>query len=160
MNAKLVWRSLSCRRLVQAASVLRFVPFAFAAFASTLAATASGSALAQQKSVPDSLPPMFSGQSIHSTSPSSLLPSLSSNDPMRSWLSADANAPLSSASHITPRALKSAPNACKTESVLCYDYTRGQARLPIAKELMPEIPGLKKESLSVKRDRLSMNYSF
>ncbi len=112
---------------------------------------------AQQKSVPYSLPPIFSGSAIHSTAPSSLLPN---DDPVRNWLGNESLLSLGHNPAINARSLRNAPNACSGESLVCYDYVRGQARLPIAKSLMPEVPGLRKESLSVKRGRLSINYSF
>lgn len=112
---------------------------------------------AQQKSVPHSLPPIFSGSAIHSTAPTSLLPN---DDPVRNWLGNDNLLSLAQNASINPRSLRNAPNACSGESFVCYDYARGLARLPIAKALMPELPGLRKESLSVRRGRLSINYSF
>ncbi len=118
---------------------------------------ASESSFAQQKSVPHSLPPIFSGTAIHSTAPSSLLPN---DDPVRNWLGNDSLLSLGHQSAVNPRTLRNAPNACSSESVVCYDYTRGQARLPIARSVMPELPGLRKESLSIRRGRLSLNYSF
>jgi hypothetical protein len=117
----------------------------------------SFSCAAQQKSVPHSLPPIFSGSAIHSTAPSSLLPG---DDPVRNWLGNDNLLSLAQNPAINSRSLRNAPNACSGESLVCYDYARGQARLPIAKTLMPELPGLRKESLSIRRGRLSVNYSF
>lgn len=45
-------------------------------------------------------------------------------------------------------------------SVVCYDYRDTQVRVPIARTLMPSLPGLKKENLSIKRDQISLQYSF
>jgi hypothetical protein len=131
--------------------------FTFLLLAAMLIGLASESSFAQQKSVPHSLPPIFSGTAIHSTAPSSLLPN---DDPVRNWLGNDNLLSLGHHSAVNPRTLRNAPNACSSDSVVCYDYTRGQARLPIAKSVMPELPGLRKESLSIRRGRLSLNYSF
>lgn len=115
---------------------------------------ASTGCLAQQKRLPDSLPSIFSGQSVHTTAPTKLVAGAT--------LAQDTTAAIISPSTRVSSAseLKSLGGGCTTESVICYDYKNRSARLPIAKELMPEVPGLKKESLSLKRDKLSLNYSF
>jgi hypothetical protein len=56
---------------------------------------------------------------------------------------------------------KEAPNACKNDgAMVCYDYRRGRAVMPGTKSLMPAVPGLKSESITLKRDKLAFNYSF
>jgi hypothetical protein len=53
------------------------------------------------------------------------------------------------------------PNACSTSaSSLCYDYRTGRAVFRPTKHLLPPVPGLKPESITLKRDRLALNYSF
>jgi hypothetical protein len=56
---------------------------------------------------------------------------------------------------------KEAPHACKNDgAMVCYDYRRGRAVMPGTKSLMPAVPGLKSESITLKRDKLAFNYSF
>jgi hypothetical protein len=56
---------------------------------------------------------------------------------------------------------KEAPHACKNDgAMVCYDYRRGRAVMPGTKSLMPTVPGLKSESMTLKRDKLAFNYSF
>jgi hypothetical protein len=56
---------------------------------------------------------------------------------------------------------KEAPHACKNDgAMVCYDYRRGRAVMPGTKSLMPTVPGLKSESITLKRDKLAFNYSF
>jgi hypothetical protein len=53
------------------------------------------------------------------------------------------------------------PNACSASaSSLCYDYRTGRAVFRPTKHLLPPVPGLKPESITLKRDRLALNYSF
>jgi hypothetical protein len=53
------------------------------------------------------------------------------------------------------------PNACTANSSsLCYDYRTGRAVFRPAKQLLPPVPGLTPESITLKRDRLALNYSF
>jgi hypothetical protein len=56
---------------------------------------------------------------------------------------------------------KEAPHACKNDgAMVCYDYRRGRAVMPGTKSLMPTVPGLRRESITLKRDKLAFNYSF
>ena len=57
-------------------------------------------------------------------------------------------------------AFKNAPNACRADSIVCYDYRKRHSVVPITKSVMPDVPGLKKEGLAIKRDRVAFNYSF
>lgn len=43
---------------------------------------------------------------------------------------------------------------------LCYDYRQGRVVYKPARKLMPEIQGLRRESLTLKRDKVTLNYSF
>jgi hypothetical protein len=53
------------------------------------------------------------------------------------------------------------PGSCaQAGDSLCYDYRQGRVVYKPARKLMPEISGLKRESLSVKRDKVTLNYSF
>ncbi|MCA3017950.1 MAG: hypothetical protein ING73_14660 [Rhodocyclaceae bacterium] len=55
---------------------------------------------------------------------------------------------------------KAAPYSCKADSLVCYDYRKRQSVVPITKSMMPDVPGLKKEGVTVKRDKVAFNYSF
>jgi hypothetical protein len=50
--------------------------------------------------------------------------------------------------------------SCTGESQLCYDPASGRIIFKPGRALMPEIPGFKREKLSVKRDRIVFHYSF
>lgn len=53
------------------------------------------------------------------------------------------------------------PNSCSANSSsLCYDYRTGRAVFKPTKRLLPAVPGLTPESITLKRDRLALNYSF
>jgi hypothetical protein len=53
------------------------------------------------------------------------------------------------------------PGACSTSGdALCYDYKTGRAVFTPARELMPEISGMRRENLTLKRDKVTFNYSF
>lgn len=43
---------------------------------------------------------------------------------------------------------------------LCYDYRTGRAVYRPAREWMPEIQGMRRESLSVRRNKVVLHYSF
>lgn len=51
-------------------------------------------------------------------------------------------------------------SSCASERALCYDATSGRIVYKPARELMPEIPGMQRENISVKRDRVVFRYSF
>jgi hypothetical protein len=51
-------------------------------------------------------------------------------------------------------------SSCSGERSLCYDPTSGRIVYKPARALMPDIPGLQRENISVKRDRVVLRYSF
>lgn len=59
-----------------------------------------------------------------------------------------------------PEARRGSPSSCQGQRDLCYDPTNGHIVYKPARELMPDIPGLKRENISVKRDRVVFRYSF
>lgn len=53
------------------------------------------------------------------------------------------------------------PGACSTSGgALCYDYKTERAVFTPALELMPEISGMRREGLTLKRQKVTFNYSF
>jgi hypothetical protein len=56
--------------------------------------------------------------------------------------------------------LASSRSSCTGESALCYDPASGRIVYKPARMLMPDIPGLRRENISVKRDRIVFRYSF
>jgi hypothetical protein len=59
-----------------------------------------------------------------------------------------------------PEARRGSPSSCSGERDFCYDPTNGHIVYKPARELMPDLPGLKRENISVKRDRIVFRYSF
>jgi hypothetical protein len=51
-------------------------------------------------------------------------------------------------------------SSCTSERSLCYDANSGRIVYKPARLLMPDIPGLQRENISVKRDRIVLRYSF
>lgn len=51
-------------------------------------------------------------------------------------------------------------SSCSSDRSLCYDPTSGRIVYKPARALMPDIPGLQRENISVKRDRIVLRYSF
>jgi hypothetical protein len=51
-------------------------------------------------------------------------------------------------------------SSCAGERSLCYDPGSGRIVYKPARALMPGIPGLTPENISVKRDRIVLRYSF
>ena len=51
-------------------------------------------------------------------------------------------------------------SSCSSDRALCYDVGSGRIVYKPARQLMPEIPGLQRENISVKRDRIVLRYSF
>ncbi len=51
-------------------------------------------------------------------------------------------------------------SSCNADRALCYDPNSGRIVYKPARHLMPEIPGLQRENISVKRDRIVLRYSF
>jgi hypothetical protein len=54
----------------------------------------------------------------------------------------------------------SSRSSCNGESSLCYDPGSGRIVYKPARALMPELPGMRAENISVKRDRITFRYSF
>ena len=50
--------------------------------------------------------------------------------------------------------------SCTGESSLCYDPDARRIVYKPARGLMPELPGLRRENISVRRDRITFKYSF
>ena len=59
-----------------------------------------------------------------------------------------------------PESRRGAPSSCDGDSSLCYDPSNGHIIYKPARTLMPDIPGLQRENISVKRDRIVFRYSF
>jgi hypothetical protein len=51
-------------------------------------------------------------------------------------------------------------SACDGASAVCYDPSSGRIEVASARNFMPDIPGLRRETISVKRDRILFRYSF
>lgn len=51
-------------------------------------------------------------------------------------------------------------SSCSGQRSLCYDPTSGRIVYKPARAFMPDIPGLQRENISVKRDRIVLRYSF
>jgi hypothetical protein len=51
-------------------------------------------------------------------------------------------------------------SSCSGERALCYDPGSGRIVYKPAREFMPDIPGLQRENISVRRDRIVFRYSF
>ena len=51
-------------------------------------------------------------------------------------------------------------SSCSSNRSLCYDPGSGRIVYKPARALMPTIPGLQPENISVKRDRIVLRYSF
>lgn len=53
------------------------------------------------------------------------------------------------------------PGSCEVSSAaLCYDYRNGGAVYKPSRHLLPEISGMRRESVSLKRDKITFKYSF
>lgn len=59
-----------------------------------------------------------------------------------------------------PESRRGSPSSCDGQSSLCYDPTNGHIVYKPARSFMPDIPGLQRENISVKRDRIVFRYSF
>jgi hypothetical protein len=59
-----------------------------------------------------------------------------------------------------PESRRGSPSSCKAERTLCYDPTNGHIVYKPARQLMPDLPGLQRENISVRRDRVIFRYSF
>ena len=56
--------------------------------------------------------------------------------------------------------LEASRSSCSSNRSLCYDPGSGRIVYKPARALMPDIPGLQPENISVKRDRIVLRYSF
>jgi hypothetical protein len=59
-----------------------------------------------------------------------------------------------------PESRRGSPSSCDGERTLCYDPTNGHIVYKPVRQFMPDIPGLQRENISVKRDRIVFRYSF
>ena len=51
-------------------------------------------------------------------------------------------------------------SSCSGERSLCYDAASGRIVYKPARAFMPDLPGLQRENISIKRDRIVLRYSF
>jgi len=51
-------------------------------------------------------------------------------------------------------------SSCSGERSLCYDPGSGRIVYKPARNFMPDLPGLRRENISVRRDRIVFRYSF
>jgi hypothetical protein len=51
-------------------------------------------------------------------------------------------------------------SSCESGGTLCYNPASGQIDFQPARSLMPDLPGLTRESISVNRHRIILRYSF
>ena len=56
--------------------------------------------------------------------------------------------------------LEQSRSSCGSERSLCYDAASGRIVYKPARALMPDIPGLTRENISVKRDKIVLRYTF
>lgn len=56
--------------------------------------------------------------------------------------------------------LEQSRSSCSGERSLCYDPQSGRIVYKPARALMPDLPGLQRENISVKRDRITLRYTF
>jgi hypothetical protein len=49
---------------------------------------------------------------------------------------------------------------CNPQQAICYDAASGRIDLRPARNWMPDLPGLQRETISVRRDRIVFKYSF
>jgi len=56
--------------------------------------------------------------------------------------------------------LEQSRSSCSGQNSLCYDPHSGRIVYKPARNYMPDIPGLTRENISVKRDRVTLRYSF
>lgn len=55
---------------------------------------------------------------------------------------------------------RNSPSRCNGESSLCYDAVHGNIVYRPARSLMPDLPGLHRENISINRHRILFRYSF
>jgi len=56
--------------------------------------------------------------------------------------------------------LEESRSSCSGERSLCYDPSSGRIVYKPARAFMPDLPGLQRENISVRRDRITFRYSF
>lgn len=76
-----------------------------------------------------------------------------------------ANAPFSTPPELTltpphEQRPQESPSACSKLATLCYDAEDRRIVFKPARNFMPDLPGLTRENISVKRDRIVFRYSF
>ncbi|MGZ5039138.1 MAG: hypothetical protein ACXWBQ_00225 [Usitatibacter sp.] len=59
-----------------------------------------------------------------------------------------------------PQRAAQSNSSCNADHDLCYDQNNGHIVYKPARQLMPVLPGLTPENISVKRDRIIFRYSF
>ncbi len=113
-------------------------------------------------------PPVTPKTSISSSRPTSMPNTLGAASAVQTTQPKSVNRQISAtvdslASHPlnAPHELKSLPNACSPDSAwVCYDYQHKRSVVPFTKSMMPDMPGMKREGITLKRDKLAFNYSF
>ena len=56
--------------------------------------------------------------------------------------------------------LEQSRSSCGSDRSLCYDAASGRIVYKPARALMPDIPGLQRENISIKRDKIVLRYTF
>jgi hypothetical protein len=51
-------------------------------------------------------------------------------------------------------------SSCNNERALCYDSASGRVVYRPARQLMPDLPGMRPENISLKRNQIVFRYSF
>ena len=51
-------------------------------------------------------------------------------------------------------------SSCNADRDLCYDANSGHIVFKPARQFMPDLPGMRPENISVKKDRIILRYSF
>ena len=63
--------------------------------------------------------------------------------------------------YVPPRDSEHIPNGCaKNPGALCYDYRTGSAVYKPMRILLPDLPGMAPQNLSVRRNKIVAQYSF
>ena len=114
------------------------------------AVTAHAESLQLKHGTPASLPPVLTSNAVNSTASTTVF-ALPENP-------RDSLATITRPAIDTPS--KRAPYVCMANSTICYDYRKRHSVLPMTKSIMPDVPGLTKEGLAIKRDRVAFNYTF
>ena len=80
--------------------------------------------------------------------------------PVGSILSID-NPPQHDLFRDSPKNLENIPNSCShNSSSLCFDYRTGRAVYKPMRKLLPSIPGMTPQNLSIRRDKIVAQYTF